>query len=216
MKKLIVCLIVLAFAAAPASANMVVDGGFEFGDTGEGGYDIYPNGTVKGAWTFKGNAASGTVLTYDSVDQTVYGMHFPEGNEACVVSENGYAGYIYQSISGFTIGQTYVISLAGMTFFTSNTLGGDVEVYNPATSSNDLTWNFDTVYGGYDTSTDEEFLYSATQFVASGTDLTLYIHSSQLHGGQFVIVDDVSITEVPEPATMCLLGLGGLLLRRKR
>jgi len=31
-----------------------------------------------------------------------------------------------------------------------------------------------------------------------------------------VLIDNIVITEIPEPATMCLLGLGGLLLRRKR
>ncbi len=35
MKKLIVSLIVLAFVAIPASANMVTEGGFEYGDTGD-------------------------------------------------------------------------------------------------------------------------------------------------------------------------------------
>jgi hypothetical protein len=31
-----------------------------------------------------------------------------------------------------------------------------------------------------------------------------------------VLIDNITITEIPEPATMSLLGLGGLLLRRKR
>jgi hypothetical protein len=35
-------------------------------------------------------------------------------------------------------------------------------------------------------------------------------------GGQTVRIDDASMALVPEPATMALLGLGGLLLRRKK
>jgi hypothetical protein len=31
-----------------------------------------------------------------------------------------------------------------------------------------------------------------------------------------ILIDNIVITEIPEPATMCLLGFGGLLLRRKR
>ena len=31
-----------------------------------------------------------------------------------------------------------------------------------------------------------------------------------------VLIDNIVVTEIPEPATMCLLGFGGLLLRRKR
>ena len=35
-------------------------------------------------------------------------------------------------------------------------------------------------------------------------------------GGAPIVVDAASLTVIPEPATMCLLGLGGLLLRRRR
>lgn len=34
--------------------------------------------------------------------------------------------------------------------------------------------------------------------------------------GLGIVIDDFSMSTVPEPATMCLLGLGGLLIRRKR
>ena len=211
MRKLIVLLIVLAFAAAPASANMVTDGGFEFGGTGEDLFTVYPSGTL-GAWTCTADTLGFALMT-DSVDQIVYQHHMPEGNQAMVVAEGPYFGYIQQSISGFTIGQTYELTLAAMTWSSDQLNGGHVEVYDSVADVYDLEWDFAANNSGYGTETVEEYLYSSAQFTASATDLTLSI--IQLDGGA-VSVDDVSIELIPEPATICLLGLGGLLLRRKR
>ena len=59
MKILIVSLIFLVLAAAPASANLVVDGSFEFGDTGADTWVLLGgNGTTFGAWTWHSPSAS--------------------------------------------------------------------------------------------------------------------------------------------------------------
>ncbi len=52
--------------------------------------------------------------------------------------------------------------------------------------------------------------YTAT-LADAGKNIQVYMDSPA--GGFKYVVDDV---QIPEPATICLLGLGGLLLRRKR
>ena len=51
------------------------------------------------------------------------------------------------------------------------------------------------------------------------TDIAGYIASNQIRGDNLQVAWDgniVTITSIPEPATMLLLGLGGLLFRRKK
>ena len=68
MKKLLVSLIVLMSAAAPASAqNMVVDGGFEGLAAGSGWTAIA--GETFGAWTGHPDPSYGSIWLYNGVDQ---------------------------------------------------------------------------------------------------------------------------------------------------
>lgn len=61
-----------------------------------------------------------------------------------------------------------------------------------------------------DVSTDG--IVATSEFLCQGEgDVQLVIYGND---GEFA--DDLIIHQVPEPATMCLLGLGGLLLRRKK
>ena len=53
--------------------------------------------------------------------------------------------------------------------------------------------------------------------VASGVQYVKFDINSSISGGGYVGLSEVRFTEIPEPATMVLLGLGGLgLLRRRR
>jgi len=48
------------------------------------------------------------------------------------------------------------------------------------------------------------------------TTLQVFYGSGSFLSGETAQVTDLTITQVPEPATLCLLGLGGLLLRRRK
>ena len=214
IKFTIFCLIVLAFAALPASANMVTDGGFEFGHGGEDNVTAWGNGVVFGAWTcFSSGAAS--VLLSDVVDGIVWGQIIPEGSEAVHIGEGATFTYITQEISGFVVGETYEVTLAALSYNSNYAGPGEIELYNAVDEVSDLYEDFDATVGGWDGSAwiETPFLYTSHQFVASNTDLVMNVINP---GGRALTVDDISLVLVPEPATICLLGLGGLLLRRKR
>ena len=85
--------------------------------------------------------------------------------------------------------------------------------HSPAYASGDYGPIGDLFSIGYD---------NAIPFVAS-TDYghlginAFYVGCSEAgSGNKALFVDDMQVQLVPEPATVCLLGLGGLLLRRKK
>lgn len=64
-------------------------------------------------------------------------------------------------------------------------------------------------------------LWSLTDTVPEGANLARVVYAIQSFGAgpnQNIFVDDVSVTVIPEPSTLALLGLGGLavFLRRRR
>ena len=58
--------------------------------------------------------------------------------------------------------------------------------------------------------------YFASDFVEGSGVLTGILNSGALLNNPFYISTDASITLVPEPATLFLLGLGGLVLRKRK
>ncbi len=205
MRKLIVCLIVLVFAAVPASA-MVLDGSFEgFAAVGSGWTAIAYDGDTFGAWTAHMPAGRNAWL-YDDATITV-----PDGTTSLHLGDGYDIGAVSQLVSGFSIGATYEVSLAAIAYADGTSHpGGGLKVTDLGTGLDDLDVTFvvnpGTVYSG------EPWIYSSFLFTASNTELELSI--SNPTNGYALHVDDVTI--VPEPATICLLGLGGLLLRRRR
>ena len=136
-------------------------------------------------------------------------MAMAEGTQSLHIGESARLNTISQVISDFVVGQTYQISLAACVYGEGYTNANLLQVYNAGTASYDL----DTTFSGSvrDGSILNDMLYSTHNFTATGTELLLSITNP---AGDAMQLDDITI--IPEPATICLLGLGGMLLRRKR
>jgi len=209
MKKLLVSLIVLVFAAVPLSAqNLVVDGSFE-GIVGvdSSWTDIAGDGETFGAWTGHPSGVTHIWLYDDN------GASASDGTASAHLGDGYTAASISQLVSGFTIGETYEVSLAAIAYADGTSHpGGGLKVTDLDTT--DLALSLDVTFAVNPGALGDPMIYSSFLFNASSTELELSI--SNPTDGYAMHIDDVSIHVIPEPATMCLLGLGGLLLRRRR
>ena len=198
MKKLIVCLTLFAFVGS-ANAELINYGGFETGETG-GSHHYYPAGTNIPAgdptgWT----ANAGDDTTIISLADGWSGMT-AVGAEFMHIGNSVKAGGISQSFAT-DIGQTYNLSFlvwnwaasgnGFLDFSVGDLVEDDLAVVDYATGGTSLL----------------EFNFTA---VDTTSTLTFWNNA-----GSGLSLDEVSVV-IPEPATICLLGLGGLLARRKR
>ncbi len=209
MRKLIVCLIVLAFAVVvPVKANLLTNGDFEVGIVNATSYWTYVSvGSSIGAWTVVGEA-DGTGMMY----VPVWGIPLLVGPETVHIGDSLKAGGVEQSFAT-EIGSPYEVSIWAVNWPGMGDGTGSVRVYwdntpPPSRTGDDLLDTFvvpDVAGGGW---TESVFTFTATETLS-------YLEILNV-AGSAITIDDVSVTLIPEPATICLLGLGGLLLRRKR
>lgn len=183
-------------SAAGANANLLSNGSFETPDINSG-WGVYSS--IDGWETAWGNGieiqTSGTVVNAQDGDQYVeLDSHGGNSNSAMV-----------QEITGLTVGADYTLSFwyqprTSQGAFNFNDNGIDVYWGNPAEQIDSISNEFrvaDTDWTEYVytlTATDENMILG---FVADGLENTL--------GG---FIDNVSLTSVPEPASIAMFGLG--------
>ncbi|MDH4202464.1 MAG: PEP-CTERM sorting domain-containing protein [Phycisphaerae bacterium] len=203
MKKVLVILALLAVTGI-ASAELVTDGDFENGATGWA------------AWNNAGIA-----------DHTAdYGGTAPNTDAGVWWTDGGVA----QEVTGIVPGD-YSFSIDTLIGHDAFQLTGDRQVIAQVDMFhwNDGGW-WDYWYTAGVVSVSGLDSPAADSVISDGFDFTVttnpegdwtemakvYLHMVDAGGSGNGYWDNASITAVPEPATMALLGLGGLLLRRKK
>ena len=126
------------------------------------------------------------------------------------------AAFLEQEISGFAVGQEYVLSLD----FNSRNCCGDFPIGTVLLDGEVVASSMDLPFPGggiVPVGGEEPWYHADVPFVAGEESITLRIESMAAAGGDAtMLVDNVSI--VPEPATglMALLGVIGLAAIRRR
>lgn len=183
--------------AAPVSANLIVNGGFETPDVASGSWKYFSASDVDG-WE------GSNIEIWDNYG----GVSAYEGHQFAELNahpSSGSAFGIFQSFAT-TIGQSYDLS------FAYRARRSDSESFNVSVMPG-TDWNMtDHVVGAWS-------IFSSS-FVASSALTTLTFTTVIPETGTVGnFLDDVKVTaSVPEPGTMALLGLGllGLGVSRRR
>ena len=230
MRKLIVLLIVSMLCASASAVVYYEDFGdpcnvqmtLNNGQTVTGGYltgfDAYPLtlGTLDG--TYAASPANPiTIETTYNMLQTTYSW----GSVAVVVGSDGVA----ETPTGLTVTwhhQAYGGRLQVEEVVAGGWGGGWYVQNGIAPAGYDPALDYKLTVVDYGTSLDlglEEVGNPANNFLVTGIDISGYARpGNSISVGNFynTLAGIDEVTVIPEPATMVLLGLGGLLLRRKR
>ena len=211
-------LLALALAASSAQANLLVDPGFESNPLTPIGNVLNPPTMPTGVWGHESSAITGSVGAVSPSS----GLQMLSMTNAGAVSTQAVQAVNVSSFSGlingganFTLSADFNAAQPGaiggllMQFFSGGGYGSQIGSFVAGNI------NVDGNAAGWQT-------HSISGLIPVGTQTMLaqvyYLNASL--GGQAGFVDaaDFSITAVPEPTTLAMMGLGGVLvaLRQRR
>lgn len=198
--------------AAPATANLIVNGSFESPLVPVGSFTNYPGGsTAITGWTVVGVDSA---VTSGSFVQSGITFQAQDGAQwidmAGVTSNNPTSGVTqtFPTSPGVVYEVAfYVGSARDGRFFDASTVdltingGPRVSYFNPATPSTMLDW--------------KPF---STMFTATGASSTITFQNGSAANNFLSGLDNVSVEAIPEPISLALVGcaIGAACLRRNR
>jgi hypothetical protein len=224
---------VLSMLAASAQANLVFNGSFESTSSGPGQFD---NNTIATDWTSTGYnfifaPGTGDTTGSDGQDGTVslWGTNnggvdvlpasSPDGGNYVAADGAFLVGAIQQTISGLTVGESYVVGFWWAGAQQSNRTGATTEQWQVSLGSEEQsTAIVDDVNHGF-----TGWVYQTFTFTADNTSDVLSFLAVGTPNGEppFTLLDGVTMDAAPETGTLILmlagLGLMGALgLRRSK
>jgi hypothetical protein len=207
--------------SSEAQADFITNGGFETvtgGTTGQLGYNgltatgwsstgynfLYAPGTAD---TTGGNGVDGIVKLWGPGDGSANGLTASPAGGNFVAADGAYeVGAITQTMTGLTVGNVYQVGFwwAGAQQSGYNGITTDKWVVGFGSSTQSTAVVTDPSHGF------TGWMYATFNFRADATNDVLSFLAVGTPSGEppFSLIDGVSVTSVPEPSTLVLVGLG--------
>jgi len=193
-----------------ANANLIVNGSFEVGPD-PGASVPLPNGST---------AIAGWTVTREGVDYKGTYWKASDLNRSLDLDNSPGFGGIKQTFATI-MGKDYAVTfdMAGNPYWDPNLNDPPIKYMGVEVAGQSAVFDFDVTGHDY---LNMGWVTRSWQVTAIGISTTIEFYSLDPVYGKYSgycgpALDNVSVVEIPEPATMALLGLGALsLIRRKR